>query len=137
MQSLATSAKVCSTRSPIGVAETIVDRFEIVEVEQHHRGRTRIGRLALELRFAVLQEGAAVGDAGQRIDQRRGLVAVLGALFRHRQQDEGDRDREQQRLEAQHGEPDALEHLVARSATTAASRRTACATDKARRARTA
>ena len=100
-----------------GVAEAVVDRFEIVEIEQHHRHRTRIGRLPLELHFAVLQEGAAVGDAGQRIDQRRRLVAIFGALLRHRQQDEGDRDREQQRLEAQHREPHALEHAVCSPAT--------------------
>ncbi len=78
---------------------------------------TAIGRGSVacrsQLRFAVLQKGAAIGDAGERIDQRRGLVAVLGAFLRHRQQDESDRDREQQRLEAEHGEPNALEHLVA------------------------
>ena len=36
-------------------------------------------------------------------DEGRGLVAVLGALLRHRQQDERDCDSEQQCLEAQHG----------------------------------
>ncbi len=95
------------------MAEAIVDRFEIVEIEQHDRNRARIGRLPAQLSFAVLQEGAAIGNAGERIDQRGGPVAIFGAFLGHRQQDESDRDREQQRLEAEHGEPDALKHLVA------------------------
>ena len=39
-----------------GVAEPVVDRFEMVEIEQHHRGRLRIVRLPGQLGFAVLQE---------------------------------------------------------------------------------
>ena len=77
---------------------------------------TAVGRgsvtCRLKLLFAVLQERAAIGDAGQRIDHGRGLVAMLGALLRHRQEDEGDRDGEQQRLEAEHREPHAFEQLV-------------------------
>ena len=70
--------------------------------------------MALRQLAAVVQERAPVGDAGQRIDHGRGLVAVFGALLGHRQQDEGDRDGEQQRLEAEHRQPDAVEHLVGR-----------------------
>ena len=58
------------------MTEAVVDRFEVVEVERHHRNRPRISRLPLELGFAVLQEGAAVGDTGERIDER-------GVLWRY------------------------------------------------------
>ena len=82
------------------------------------------------------EKRAAVGDAGQRVDHGRRLVAQLGTLFRHREQDEGDGDREQQRFEAQHREPNAARR-PGWSATTAAMRRAACAAGTAHRARTA
>ena len=51
---------------------------------------------------ATFEEGAAVCEAGQRIDHRRGLVPQLGALLGHGEQNEGDGDGEQQCLETQH-----------------------------------
>ena len=95
-----------------GVAVAVVDRFEIIEIEQHHRGRARIVDLALEVLLAFLQERAAIGDAGQGIDHRRGLLAMLGALLRHRQKNEGDRDGEQQPLEAERREPHAFQQRI-------------------------
>ena len=95
-----------------GVAVAVVDRFEIIEIEQHHRGRARIVDLAPEVLLAFLQERAAIGDAGQGIDHSRGLLAMLGALLRHRQKNEGDRDGEQQRLEAERREPHAFQQRI-------------------------
>ena len=118
-----------------GVAEAVVDRLEVIEVGEQHRRRPRLGVAPLAERHHRLDKGAAVGDAGERIDQRRGLVAQLGALLRHRQQDEGDRDGEQQRLEAQHGEPHAVEHLVRRCPRQHLRQRE-CAAGTARRGRT-
>ena len=61
----AAAVKISSTRSPKRVTKAIVDRFEVIEVDQKHRGRTRIaGDGACQL-AGVMQEGAAVGDAGQ------------------------------------------------------------------------
>src|ERR1700733_14684571 len=97
-----------------GVAEAIVDRFEVVDVEQHHRQRPRICCLAFELRFTVLQKRSTVGDAGQRINQGSSLVALLGSLLGHGQQNESDSDREQQRFEAEHRKPNAVEDFVCR-----------------------
>ena len=120
-----------------GVAVVVVDRLEIIEVERHHRGRVRIVRLLLEVVPAFVQEGAAIGNTGQRIDHRRGLVALLRPLLRHRQQDEGDRDREQQRFETECREPNAAPNSGLLRASPAAGRRVACATGKAPRGRTA
>ena len=110
---LAFSAKTCSTWSPTAWPNrSLIDLKWSRSASSIDRRPAR--RPAAWPARGVLQEGAAVGDAGQRIDQRGGLVAQLGALLRHRQQDEGDRDGEQQRLEAEHREPDAVEHLIGR-----------------------
>ena len=66
-----------------GVAEAIVDRLEVVEIGEQHRGRTAFRLLPLAQRHDLFKERPAVGNAGERIDQRRGLVAQLGALLRH------------------------------------------------------
>ena len=91
------------------VAEAVVDRLEMVEVDQQHADRTVARDLLLQQGLGVLQEGAAVEQAGERIDHRGGLVPQLGALLRHREQDEGGRDRHQEGFEAEHAEPGARE----------------------------
>ena len=70
--------------------------------------------MALRHLRGIVQESAAIGDAGERVDHGGGAMTQFGAFLRHRQQDEGDRDREQQRLERQYGQPHAAEHAVVR-----------------------
>jgi hypothetical protein len=94
------------------MAVPIVDQFEIVEVEQHDRGRPRIVDLPPDVLLAFLQERTAIGDAGQGIDHGRGLVAIFGALLRHRQKNESDRNGEQQRFEAERREPHAFQQGI-------------------------
>lgn len=67
------------------VSEAVVDRFEMIEVDQQHRGRTRVAEVALGELVGVGQERAAVGDAGQGIEHGGVAVAQFGALLRHRQ----------------------------------------------------
>ena len=54
------------------MAEAVVDRLEVVEIDQQHGGRARIGGMALRQLRGVLQERAAIGDAGERIDHGGG-----------------------------------------------------------------
>ena len=134
---LATSAKTCSTWSPTAWPKrSLIDLKWSRSASSTAAGRGSSASCRSPSRVGRFEEGAAVGDAGQRIDQRRGLVAQLGALLRHRQQDEGDGDGEQQRLEAQHRQPHAVEHLVGRRPRQHL-RRAACAAGTARHARTA
>ena len=94
-----------------GMTEPVIDRLEVVEVHQQHRRRVG-GRRVAAREFGVVEERSAVGDAGQRVDHRRGPMQEFGALFRHRQQDEGNRYGEHQRFEAQRRQPYALERLI-------------------------
>jgi hypothetical protein len=55
------------------------------------------------------EQAAPVPQSGQRIDHCGGLVDEGGALLGHRHQDEGDGNGEQQRLGAEHSEPDGAE----------------------------
>ena len=69
MQLPATSANSCSTRSP-----TAWPKRSLIDLKlSRSSSMTAVGRgsvgLPLQLRFTVLQERAAVGDAGQRIDR--------------------------------------------------------------------
>ena len=77
------------------VAELVVDLLKMIEIEQQHRERLMIGLLPREQARGAVEEGAAIGDAAQRIDQRIDLVFELGALLGHVQLQERDDDGEQ------------------------------------------
>src|SRR5262245_43642423 len=70
------------------VAETIIDRLEMIKVDQQHRGWPRIADMPFGDQRRILQERAAVGDAGERINHRSRTMTQFGALLRHRKQDE-------------------------------------------------
>src|SRR5215211_4136465 len=53
------------------------------------------------------EEGAAVGDPAERVDQGVDLILQLGSFFGHVQQQEGHDDGEQQRTESKQRERDA------------------------------
>ena len=86
-----------------GMAELVVDLLEVIEIEQQHGERLVLGLMTAEQMRGALEEGAAVGDAAERIDQRIDLVFELGALLGHVELKEGQDDREQQRAESDDG----------------------------------
>ena len=93
------------------VAEAVVDRLEMIEIDQQHGDRAVARDLLLQQRLGVLQERAAIEQAGERVDHRGGLVAQFGALLRHREQDEGGRDRHQEGFQAEHAQPRARQQI--------------------------
>ena len=50
-----------------GVSEPVIDRFEVIEVDEHRMAAETRRRDAWPQLGAVLQEGPAVGDPGERI----------------------------------------------------------------------
>ena len=73
-------ATACSSWSPTGVAEPVVDDLEAVEVEEQHRGAA-LGVVALgapDRLVEAVHEQHAVRQAGQRVVQRVVLQAALG-----------------------------------------------------------
>jgi hypothetical protein len=76
----------------------------MIEIEQQHGQRLVIRLVAPQQVRRAIQEGAAVGDAAQRIDQRIDLVLELAALLRQVELQEGHDDGEQQRGESQQRE---------------------------------
>ncbi len=87
------------------MAEAVVDRLEPVEVEDDQGERRVLLLAAVEQRLGGLHEGAAIGDAGQRIDARRGHVVHLGAFLGHGDGEDRGTDDEDQRLEVNQPEP--------------------------------
>src|SRR5262245_50942690 len=57
------------------VAKAIIDRLEMIKVDQQHRGRPRIADMAFGDQRGILQERAAVGDAGEWIHHRSSAMA--------------------------------------------------------------
>ena len=68
------------------VAERVVDRLEVVEVEQHHRQRTVLALGGGERRLERLGQRRAVREAGQRV--------VVGPVARKRRLPAAEVDRE-------------------------------------------
>ena len=97
----AISAKICSTRSP-----TAWPKRSLIDLKWSRSiSSTAVGCGHRPVRFAsphVLEEARGGWRCRSADRSARGLVAQLGALLGHGEQDEGDRDGEQQRLEAQH-----------------------------------
>ncbi len=75
-------ATPCSTRSPAGVAQGVVDRLEVIQVQQHDGGHALFAAGQRQRLGDPVAEEFAVGQVGQRIVC--GLVAevVLGLLLR-------------------------------------------------------
>ena len=74
---------------------------------------SRSTRLLREQPARAVEEGAAVGDPAQRVDQRVDLVLQLGALLGHVEQQERHDHGEQQRAEGEQRERDAAHQRVA------------------------
>ena len=75
-----------------GMAEAVVERLEVVEVEEQQAERRALVGVALQQPRAARHEGAPVERAGQRIGLRLGALVELEALLgqrhqQHRQQD--------------------------------------------------
>ena len=62
------------------VTQAVVDRLEMIEVDQQHADRPVAPDLLRQQRLGVLQEGAAVEQAGQRIDHRGGGIRMRARL---------------------------------------------------------
>ena len=83
-----------------GMAEAVVDRFELVEIEHQHADRLRLARALRDQRVGRFEKGAPVEQAGEQIGHRRGLVHQRDALLRHDHDDEGGADHIDHGLEA-------------------------------------
>jgi hypothetical protein len=84
-----------------GVAETIVDGFEVIQVDQEDGGRMPMCRLFARDLLRVLEESPAIRQSGQGVDPRVILVTEFSPLLGHCKQDEWDCDGKQQGLRAQ------------------------------------
>ncbi len=87
------------------MTETVVDRLEVIEVEDQHRDRLGAVR-GLAGEFARgLDQAATVEQPGERVGQRRGLVHAQRPLLGQDQHDEGGADRVEQHLEDEDRDP--------------------------------
>ena len=75
-----------------GMAEAVVERFEVVEIEEQQAERRALFGVALQQPLAARHEGAAVERAGQRIGLRLGALVEFEALLGQRHQ----QDRQQE-----------------------------------------
>src|ERR1700683_4610487 len=90
------------------MAGGIVDLLEAIEVEQQQRGGPAIVLSPRQQWRAAIEESAAIGDAGQRIGQRRFALLKLGAFLRHGDAQERQAKRDEQGLEGDHRNKRAL-----------------------------
>ena len=56
------------------VTKTIIDRFEVIEVDQQDCDRTRISDVALREKRRIMQKCAAIRDTSERVDHSGGAV---------------------------------------------------------------
>src|SRR5882757_1498357 len=97
------------------MAETVVDRLEMVEVEDQHRYRTAGVRLTLYHPRRRLRKTTAIEHAGQRVRRRRRLVRGYHALRHQHEDDEYGGDGIKHELDGEHRHPDAAgESIVVR-----------------------
>ncbi len=87
------------------VPETVVDSLETVEIEQQYRQRPRVLARGIEARGRLVEEGAPIGNPGKWIAERGFLVLQLHALLRHRDDDDREGDRVEERLQGDDREP--------------------------------
>ena len=78
------------------VAKAIVNQFESVKIDRQNSGWSRIFAVALGEQRGILQKRAAICDTSKRVDHGSRTVAEFCALLRHRKQDKGTRDGQQQ-----------------------------------------
>ena len=69
-----------STRSPVGVAEGVVDDLEVVEVQEHDRDARPLRLLTRHRVLDAVAEQRAVREQRQRIVQRHAHQLLLHAL---------------------------------------------------------
>ena len=129
----------------VGVAARVVDRLELVDVDEEERQRDVVAQGGRDLPIELLVEGAMVAQPGERVAQRIGegrLVANLELGLRRHQRGEraphrqrshgqggggagGDRDRRVvandqgeavHQPEGEHAEHDAAEHAAGQNA---------------------
>src|SRR5205085_9778979 len=89
------------------MAEAIIDRLEVVDVEDHRRRRPAGTGLALDQPRRYLREAAAVEHAGQGIHRSGVLVRDHRALGDHHEDDEYGAGRIKHELDGESGYPDA------------------------------
>jgi hypothetical protein len=95
------------------MAEAVVDRLEMVDVEDQHRHRATGARFALNHPRRRLREAAAIEHAGQRIHRRRRLGHGHRALRDQHEDDEHGADRVEHKFDREQRHPDAAgEHIV-------------------------
>ena len=73
-----------------GVAETVVDLLEAIEVEQDRRHRGAAPRSASDRRFTPFVKGATVPEAGQCVGEGGGAEAALDPLLGEGDHEEGE-----------------------------------------------
>jgi hypothetical protein len=69
------------------VPELVVDRLEVIEVEKQQRHLAPLGRSALNHTGALVEEGAPICNAGQRVD-RSGVLVERGDSLAHQATEE-------------------------------------------------
>ena len=87
-----------------GVAGEVVDRLEVVDVDQRERQRALVPGGAGDLGVEALLEGAVVGEAGQRVGERAALEQPASAED-HAADDREDRRGEERARRAQRASP--------------------------------
>ncbi len=85
--------------------ETVVDRFEVIEVEGKHADRRLAGFAAGQQRGSGGEETAPVEERGQGIGLGRRLVAIDGAVFGQDQHDKSGADHIEHDLDRENGDP--------------------------------
>ena len=94
------------------MTEAVVDRLEMVDVEDHHRYRPAGDGFAVDHPRARLGEAAAIEHAGQGVHRCRRLVRDHRALGHQKEDDEHGADRIEHELDGESGHPDAASELA-------------------------
>ena len=86
------------------MAVPVVDGFEAIEVEHHHRDRRLVMAAALHEPNGAVQKSGAIGDAGQRVDARGFHADRLVAFLDQSKNENGGAEREYDALEINESE---------------------------------
>src|SRR5947209_19888568 len=85
------------------VAKGVIDRLEVIEIEEKHRRGNVAIAAACKQSVRTLENGAAVRGAGKFVGLRRGLLVQLVPLFLHADLQEAHPDQLYYRLESEKG----------------------------------